>query len=803
MNVMRYIKGLLCGLLLFAQFACNEYLDVIEREQRIVQVAGRITEFNDHTVSSRALKSEEESEIKTMSMFLFDNAGKCVDFQHVTSSSPLFVIDRTVLNAPVDDKNVSNATIYIMANVPLVHPSYEEEASYWLQKTENDLMARSLNVEGIDIPTGGFPMIGSVTANLELDGNVKDLLEIPLKHLYAKMVFNIKVNTTQQLDEFIPTFQMTGWEVHNVPTQVLLDNNEPNNDTSYHTEPIQKRNYTGNNPVSGSNVLSFSFYLPEHLLQSDSTITYPDRIKENEKQRFKPVRVKKSTKAPFVRIKGSFNDHQGHGHNLTYDIYLGKDNYENFVVERNYQYNNNVTITGSTNSIDGIDGSISVDHRVNVERNGYNIALERETLLDSHFEIRPIRVKIDKSAKVVISIIEPTENNWIRLEKKTSAPENDNTYGIDGKRLYFTNDLVSETLASSTSCEVVSDKDTCVWVYVDENIETLSMITDDTIEELKNKLRKAKLSIKYYSDGENLTSEDIYIFAQKYLYPVKSMTRKDANGNPYIYYIEFHEEYLHNYDSSDSFGETDDDGMSWGLNGEQLSKKDDAFVISSGNVWAEFIEWLLGLREFNPKYDFYINQAESADGKSFYPYSGRRFSNQIVSTMNIGVLPLSEEPSSAVEYCYNKNKRDKSGIIDTSAVHWYLPSIDELEDIVSSAYNEFLVFQGNFYWSSQPAYNEYPWSYHRWGYGASVTASGKLFEDNTMNARATKMEYHGANVIPPYSPALSGVKTPDKKLEIQYAGLGYRITNTGKSLELHIGNMPRTNKNRIRAVYKP
>ena len=280
---MRYIKGLLCGLLLFAQFACNEYLDVIEREQRIVQVAGRITEFNDHTVSSRALKSEEESEIKTMSMFLFDNAGKCVDFQHVTSSSPLFVIDRTVLNAPVDDKNVSNATIYIMANVPLVHPSYEEEASYWLQKTENDLMARSLNVEGIDIPAGGFPMLGSVTANLELDGDAKDLLEIPLKHLYAKMVFNIKVNSTQQLDEFTPTFQMTGWEVHNVPTQVLLDNNEPNNDTSYQTEPIQKRNYTGNNPVSGSNVLSFSFYLPEHLLQSDSTITYLDRIKENEK----------------------------------------------------------------------------------------------------------------------------------------------------------------------------------------------------------------------------------------------------------------------------------------------------------------------------------------------------------------------------------------------------------------------------------------------------------------------------------------------------------------------------------------
>ena len=236
---MRYLKGVLCIMLILVVSACEEDLETLYKGKKFIQVAGRVTEFNDHTVSSRALKSEEESEIKTMSMFLFDNAGVCVDFQYVTSSSPLFVIDRTILNDPANDKNVSAATIYIMANVPMLHTSYEDEFSDCLGKTMDELMDRNLTVEGIDIPTNGFPMIGSASANLELNGDAKDLLEIPLKHLYAKMVFNIKVKTTQSLTEFIPTFQMSGWEVHNVPNQVSFDDNVPTGQTTYRIELME------------------------------------------------------------------------------------------------------------------------------------------------------------------------------------------------------------------------------------------------------------------------------------------------------------------------------------------------------------------------------------------------------------------------------------------------------------------------------------------------------------------------------------------------------------------------------------
>lgn len=775
----RYIKGMLCGLLVLVTFACKEEAEVIIQGKTLIQVVGRITEFNDHTVASRALKNEEESEIKTMSMFLFDNNGICVDFQHVTSSSPLFVIDRTILNDPSNDRDVSAATIYIMANIPLVHSTFELESAYWLGKEKNELLERSLSVSGIDVPTVGFPMIGSAVANLELDGDAKDLLEIPLKHLYAKMVVNIKVKTIQTLDDFISSFQMSGWEVHNVPKQVFFESNIPTESTLYQTEPFLMKNYTGNNPVSGANVLSFSFYVPEHLLQSDQDIVYPEGIGENEKQRFKPLRIKETTKAPFVRVKGVFNDHQGHRHNLTYDIYLGKDNWENFEIERNYQYNNNVTITGITNSTDGKEGTIAVDHRVNVERNSFIITMEREAMLDSHIEVRPIHIDIiekegvDQQVKLFLAepsmLAQPISSDdadfkWARMEVAGSAL-NTTDYCSNGQRKYFTKTLFDELNNSGISAELASDN--TVWMYFDENLNVS-----------KTGTRKVILVAEYY-ENSTLVSSESYYFQQHDLFPVVYVDNQA--GMEYRYDIEYYEEYLYHYDSDDGYSTTTE-GMPWGPK-EQISYE--VLAIQDVQSW-----WADNLR--------YIEDAiKNAGGYYDFQnlYSGRNNTNKLITMMNQLVLGQDELPRSAAEHCYNKNKRQQSGEIEEEDFQWYLPAIGELQRIMSAAYTDFEMFQENRYWSSQTSYRIGHFNY-RVLWGIFGTVEGDYYYEDLEYARATYAAY--ANGVYSYEPSeISGIsKTWTGTVTNQTGSFSSEVAPASRDT----GNRPRDSIHRVRAV---
>ena len=125
--------------------------------------------------------------------------------------------------------------------------------------------------------------------------------------------------------------------------------------------------------------------------------------------------------------------------------------------------------------------------------------------------------------------------------------------------------------------------------------------------------------------------------------------------------------------------------------------------------------------------------------------SGHSFTQYIVDQTDIGALPLYKDPESAVEYCYNKNKRNINGEVDKLV--WYLPAIDEIEEIVKSQYNgnysyiRFEDFRGKFYWSSQPAYEyNYIDVSRSWGsrYGIYMT-------DNIERARATKVTFTGGD----------------------------------------------------------
>lgn len=762
--------------------------------KNLVQVVGRVTEFKDHTVTSRALKTNAEAKINNMSLFIFEEDGTCVDAQYVSSSRPVFVIDRSKLT----NYQMNKAKIYMLANVADMES--EKDNIHNL----SHLQAYTCGVESIhEVPSGGFPMIGSMNdVNLtQSNTNLAAVLEIPLTNLYAKMAFNISVNTLQSVVGYIPTFRLNSWEVYNVPKRVTLDESEESQVGEYYEVAFTSTESTGSNPVSGSNTLSFSFYLPEHKINPNTWNSYPEGIEEIEKQRFKPLRVQDGTRPTFVRINGAFTNHQGHMKNVSYDIYLGLDNWQNFQVLRNYQYNNNVVIRGITNSTDGKDESISIDHRVNVEQKDFIVAMERETMLDCHFEVRPMRVTLKNGGKVVAKV--QSGCDWIRLETKTSASGTDATYCTNGKRKYFTTTLMTELNNTAT---VTSNENNCIWAYIDENVD---------IAKAQDGVRTANITFSYYADANaDVTTatpflSETYTFAQRYLYPIKV---KRPDGSSYTYYIEYFEEYLHDFDSDNDFNQTDNEGMEWGLDGLQISSQNRSIYQDSfndGGWLADIIGSIINNALSNVKvwYDFYLTRDKSQTSTQVVAsdYNGYNFNLKIIDAANtvgtdkdrIEVLSLEQKPKSAIEYCYNKNKRNpNSGLVED--MHWYLPAIDEMEEIVKASYTTFEVFQENYYWSSQPAYKQNQLKYD----GLLFDEEGRYYSDNVNAARSTKVSYSSGeySVVPSGMTGYFQVCSYRKRL---FQNDTYSLNDYTGTRSFDDGYDERTKKNRIRAVYKP
>lgn len=758
-----------------------------------VTVIGRMTRFDDHDVTSRGVKNEDEAKLTSMAMAIFKvNAagngldGGCVYYQYAADQAELlFTIERGSNYA----YNTRYA-MYVFCNMPGLD-------AFGVGSTLEKIMAAYYDVEDIDIPANGFPMIGSLgdtfstkfnkdgktfilsptvdgTDNTDLiapkvDGTTQTLLTIPMKAMYAKVNFTIEVRPDQTIEgNYSPQFTLEGYTVNDVPSKVDFDNTT-NSDTDVLTEgynlPI-----SGNTVASGANKINFTFYLPERLMEpttKPANYAYPfktdGKIRGEDSlymQRYKPELVDiNSKKATNVKISGRYRDHQNHHWNVDYTIYLGEDNYGDFNVRRNCEYNNFVTIRGIQSSSDMSDeqDAISIDHRVTIERTQPAIiSLRREVLLDSHFEVRPLRVRksgIDESSinAVKVEVVNPTTTNWMRLERSfgdgnpdgaltTTVNGASKSIYIDenpddaayGKRRFFTYDLVTgggtnlgDLAPLNNSTEVIlplTAATECCWIYIDECTEVGDAVRSGII-----KVSYGSYDGTTFTPANNANYPDVqYVINQRKLFQVKYDDPKTTADENRVYNIEYEEEYLHNFDASDSYGQTDYEGMQWGLDNIQLSY--DHLAISFNQILADTFT-----NDRKAFYDYYVSKHDSSASGTMHDRVGFEFCSEIIHVVNgqdnhdtdasnnIDILHLGQEPRSAIEYCYNKNKRNADGHVvwqntdgtnNQTELNWYLPAIDQIEDIVMSeygndkqkTYSRFLDFQAKPYWSSQPSY---------------------------------------------------------------------------------------------------
>lgn len=328
------------------------------------------------------------------------------------------------------------------------------------------------------------------------------------------------------------------------------------------------------------------------------------------------------------------------------------------------------------------------------------------------------------------------------------------------------------------------------------------------------------------------------------------------SGNRY-YDIEHEEEYLNNYVSDVIYGQTKD-GMPWGLEGIQLSDGIQAYwserhrVDVGGTFLAWIIEGLIDLLDNwfqistksaevfaksgeKPYYDFYLSRdnfpvdrlEDSAIAANYArDYKGIEFNKEIATTLKansdskakIDGITLTEDPLSAFAYCYHKNKRNSNGVVVTQK--WFLPAIDEIEDIALGAYEEFdEVFQNKEYWSCQPAYDYNTIKIGPNSDGSDLTPyvwfDGEYYSDNTDRARSTSVYATSATT---YSTIESGIPSgvfsghlaataysggnKDGQVETNYSSNNINYNTDIYTNGEYRGNSSRTEKCRIRAVYR-
>lgn len=511
---------------------------------------------------------------------------------------------------------------------------------------------------------------------------------------------------------------------------------------------------SGTTTLKGNNPVNFTFYVSESRYNHNSDLKgiYPDDnwltsaeaedVKDYNPdtdadklngvkyfyddliQQYKPKLATQSPDgapaagmATYVILDGSYTDYRSTVWDVEYKVYLGKDNAHNFHVDRNSEYTNLITIKGIRNRQDGAygDGEVWIDHRINVSYNGTgaddHVTITRETLIDSHIEVRPLRVNWDNDKYAGVRVYLPTTSdgttpvNWIGIERFTG---NNNQEGAvycyqngksTGKRKYFTNGLISELQSKGGELGVQTDNGKkfiylldgeCAWIYFDGNTTTSE--------------RTADLKLAFYSAAGNVQTEEIYQIKQRGLQSIGGYT------------VESYEEYLHSYDSADKYNlstspvDYTQQGLSWGLTNKTISQD---IIVSATS--------LDGIQNYvDQRYD-YFHKSDIPPTETYYTYqlvdgswanasygTGLVFTDRASAKEGITIKDMGTLPENAYQYCLSKNKfnEDADGN-HTLDIHWYLPDVYELKAVLAASKGSTTAADFGsdaYYWSSQPSF---------------------------------------------------------------------------------------------------
>lgn len=691
-----------------------------------------------HVVATKGdVKTAEEQEIHSLHVFIFDKEGEYLQpsegaryqgYRHLTGGKNVMNID---CEGWADKAKAKEATIVVVANV---EDGTFQGATATTPPTNVSNLAALANGKYLPntgraltaLPASGMPMYCRLDGQDLTSGHTSNSITVPLQALMARVDVSIQVNSdhTDVETGTLPSLMLTKCEVLNAPAGVNYTE-DGSKDTDLSEDGVQKiedpDECSWYPPVktihNRDGVQEFTFYVFENL-QDSVNYDYPEGVITEDSlnlQKYKPERAQEDALA--FRFTGNYVTYNGASYEATYTLYLGANHTDDFNVRRNRQYKNNITIKGLMNVNDS-PSQVTFDARVDVEEtNPYFISILKDRKLDCHFNVVPMDVYFMTAPGVSgeQSIdVEILGADWVRLEKVvaedmqngtvTESGFNTNTHlaaqsfalnhkewcAGNGKRKYFTTDLVTNTLRDSTSANM-KHRDR-IYFYVDECLDIWHL---GTAEE---RTRTATVKITY-KEGETVIATRKLVLEQSKLLEV---TFHDASegGEQYdmtgkTIYIEAYEEYL-NY--SDPLEEYNSDLVYDGLPWEEYDREG-TVIDNLGGLWGiggtECSSNFFWGYDFTKKIVEEIEMREVQVGGGWFPQYEDSYAH----------LDLNTKPESAAGYCFIKNKRDSKGNVPNPK--WYLPGIRELERILEDYYIDYPEFREHFYWSSAAGEGNY------------------------------------------------------------------------------------------------
>lgn len=616
--------------------------------------------------------------------------------------------------------------------------------------------------EGTDVnhlPKAGMPMAGTV-GGVDL-AKTTGSLTVNMKAMMARVDITVQLNPNQMSrDGQLPVMTIREYGIKNMPTMVPLvppTGADEDNVTPYPVEPslTVPVNVTIN---KDSAPVHFSYYTYENVqlpnpkgMNSqveqlpDGTWKYPDGITEDEeKQRWKP-NIAKQDRASALILKGSYTTHQNLTYNAQFAVYMGQNPVNDFMVRRNMQYKNNISIRGLDYVRNSSDNVYTYDGRVNVVTdNPLYLAVVNERKVDAHASALPMDVwlllrepedagqleqkPVEHESTVTVTI--PDGVDWIRMERVIPRSE---MHAADyapgtGIQPYFTTDMFTrvatrKTLTVDGADVNIGGSRSRIYFYIDENVvPNASGDIPDRFAEIQIRYERKKNGAVVDVRERTLEIEQRGLVHVSGTWVGNSGDETDEIDT----YMEYYEEYLEHNDPLDQHLQPGElyEGLPWGLINVRVPY---AVLINSGGFQ-------------NPEsghqaHDVYYTQGAFAmtewaiNRTGAAPMSGVRLFND-------------SEPASAFHYCYGKNKRNVDGTV--SEAHWYMPGIRELEKALVQYYLTFEDFQGKLYWSASSAYR------------------GTVGQYGDNHARATKVNI-GADGSPKYVESSPGAQNEGYK----------------------------------------
>lgn len=699
------------------------------------------------------VKTAAEQTINNVHVFIFDKGGNYIAANQGDAFQGYRYIEgeqNVVFQSDMFGNGANDATVYVLANIPedFFHDGNSDGRPdkvgnlEELEKLQFDLPAFTAT-----LPETGLPMVLRQDGVNLSPGATNKIIALQLRSMMARIDLNFTMDPLEG-DENYPRLEFSKVTAGNFPkggklVSQLVDWNGSTTgkatetadgegtDIALTTEEVTDAGLVGQILRKG-NPQSLTLYMFEHARTVKDGFQYPTDDDDKDKhQRYKNQLVSNGyvkEDAAYVELEGSYVSQNQFRYRVVYRLYVGANPEDDFTIKPNCQYINNITVTGIT--VNNYGDEALLDTRVTIDKTTPAfIEILRERLHDAHFNVTPMDVYFNNGdASVKIEILNANgklagedEMKWIRMESYHDAPaglcdykDEESGYAAqragDGKRKYFTTNLLEELedLHGKTSrfCELNSKNsmEQRVYFYIDENVPQGNSLPEQV------PARSATIRITYFENGKEVATRTA-IISQAGMWRVYFDKWGTGDNNQrrtaYYFYIEEYEEYLEHYDPKNAYTATYE-GLEWGLSGIESG-----LGVDDGHVIQQYWSW------------GWYNTA-----KIMAEY--RNASSQWHE------MTLNEQPNGAAEYCYNKNKREEgeNGTLTDRNVHWFLPTISELEYALEAYYGTFYVFQDKWYWSSNPGANWNP---------TGGGDSGEEWKKDGGYARATRVKYEPSN----------------------------------------------------------